>query len=451
MDLGFGLEQAQKQIQTLSQQQIQSMEILRMGSMELLERIREELEENPVLEAEEFETGTRESDLLILRQLEWLREHDRQNHYYNINDREDGLDPLATVGGVDRVSLYDHIASQIFALGLPGELRSAALAVAESLDTDGGCDGTPELAAELFISEELCEEAVRVIQGLDPAGIGARSLSERIILQLRALEEDTALAERIAEGYLDELSKNRCDLIAKALGEGIEEVRAAADRIRSLDPRPAAEFDDTGETRYISPDIVVVDGPDGQLAAVINDGWMPKLSLSSYYSGLSKGDDQGAKQYLAERLRQARWFIGSVENRRKTLLDCANAILALQRGFFEGGTDALNAMSLADVAELAGVHESTVSRAVRDKYIQCKKGVIPVRSLFARRLGADASADGAKRAIEELISSEDKKKPLSDQKLSELLERRGISVSRRTVAKYRSELGIEGTDRRRDR
>lgn len=426
------------------------MEILRMGSMELIERIREELEGNPVLEAEEFSTGTQKSDLLILRQLEWLRENDAQNRHYAANDREDDLDPLAMVGGVDRIGLYDHIASQILALRLPGELRSAALAVAESLDKDGGSEETPGLAAELFISEELCGEALRVIQSLDPPGIGARSLAERITLQLRALPGDTALAERIAAGQLGLLSKNRCDLIAKELGAEPEDVKRAAGQIRALEARPAAEFGDIGETRYISPDVVVTDGPDGPLA-VINDGWMPKLSLSSFYSGLAKDGDEAARQYLAGRLKQARWFIASVENRKRTLSDCANAIVSLQRGFFDGSEDACAAMTLSEVAELAGVHESTVSRAVRDKYIQCKKGVIPMRSLFVRRLGKDASADGAKRTIAELIAAEDRKNPLSDQRISELLARRGVSASRRTVAQYRAQLGIEGSSRRRER
>ena len=256
----------------------------------------------------------------------------------------------------------------------------------------------------------------------------------------------------IAEHYLDALSKNRYGLIARELKASQEEVRAACDLIRSLNPRPGTGFAARENLTYINPDIIVVSFQD-HFELLTNDYYFPTLNISGYYTRLLKeSDDEQVKDYLTGKVRQAKWMVKAIEQRRSTLMSCAECILELQEDFFRKGPGHLVPLSLADVAQRIGVHESTVSRAVKDKYIQCSMGVYPLSYFFSRSLGASgaggeeaASPDAAKALLKKLIAGEDKKKPLSDQKLCELMAAQGCTLSRRTVAKYRDELHIPST------
>ena len=276
------------------------------------------------------------------------------------------------------------------------------------------------------------------------------------MLQLRRRKEDSALALKIAEGYLDPLSKNRYGCIAKALGVTQEEVHAACDVIRGLNPRPGSGFAARENLIYINPDIFVVNFPD-HFELLTNDYYFPSLRISSYYCRMLRdSEDKEVKDYLTDKVRQAKWVVHSIEQRRSTLLQCAQHILELQEDFFRRGPGHLRPMSLADVAQRVGVHESTVSRTVKDKYLQCASGVYPLSYFFSRSLGnasgasgEAASPDAATALLKKLIAGEDKRKPLSDQKLCELMEREGCTLSRRTVAKYRDELNIPSTTGRR--
>ena len=456
------LSMSMKQTQTLSPQMMQSMEILQMGSQELLEYIQDQVQENPVLEMEE-KYGKGDDTAVLQRKLEWLESTDAQNRYYHQQDTEDDeKDPISNYGTVDEreENLYLYVLSQLEVMDLEPELLPVGRFLVESLNQNGWLDESVEdLAEELGKPVEEVEKALAAVQSLEPAGVGARNLSECLVLQLQRRHEDSELAIRIARDYLDPLSKSRYGLIAKSLGVCQEEVRTACDLIRTLNPRPGGGFAARENLVYINPDLFVVNFPD-HFELLTNDYFFPDLNISGYYCRMLKStEDNEVKDYLMGKVRQAKWVVHSIEQRRSTLLRCAECILERQEEFFRRGPGHLKPMCLADIAQKVGVHESTVSRTVRDKYLQCASGVYPLSYFFSRSLGAPAarpgteentsSPDFAKALLKKLIGGEDKHKPLSDQKLCERMAREGCELSRRTVAKYRDELGIPSTTGRK--
>ena len=451
------LNLSQKQTQTLSPQMMQSMEILQMGSQELLEFIEETTQENPVLEVDEKYDRRDEFDLMR-RKLEWLEATDVQNSWYHRQDTEEDADPMANYGGVEdgEEDLYRYVLSQLRMLPLEPDVMAAAVFVVESLNQNGWLDDdVPALAAAFGCPQPVMEQALEAVQGLEPAGVAARNLSECLRLQLLRRGGDCALALRIVEDHLDALARSRFGLIARELGTSAEEVREACALIKTLNPKPGTGFAAREHLTYINPDIIVVSFPD-HFEVLANDYFFPSLHMSSYYQQLMKDtDDQEVKDYLTGKVRQAKWVARSIEQRRSTLLACAQCILELQERFFRQGPGHLTPMSLADVAQRLEVHESTVSRAIRDKYLQCSMGVYPLSYFFSRGLGGStggeegASPEAAKALLRKLIEEEDKARPLSDQKLSQLMGEQGCAISRRTVAKYRDELGIPSTTGRR--
>ena len=456
------LSMSMKQTQTLSPQMMQSMEILQMGSQELLEYIQDQVQENPVLEMEE-KYGKGDDTAVLQRKLEWLESTDAQNRYYHQQDTEDDeKDPISNYGTVDEreENLYLYVLSQLEVMDLEPELLPVGRFLVESLNQNGWLDESVEdLAEELGKPVEEVEKALAAVQSLEPAGVGARNLSECLVLQLQRRHEDSELAIRIARDYLDPLINCRYGLIAKSLGVCQEEVRTACDLIRTLNPRPGGGFAARENLVYINPDLFVVNFPD-HFELLTNDYFFPDLNISGYYCRMLKStEDNEVKDYLMGKVRQAKWVVHSIEQRRSTLLRCAECILELQEEFFRRGPGHLKPMCLADIAQKVGVHESTVSRPVRDKYLQCASGVYPLSYFFSRSLGAPAarpgteenasSPDFAKALLKKLIGGEDKHKPLSDQKLCERMAREGCELSRRTVAKYRDELGIPSTTGRK--
>ena len=449
MELGM----MQKQVQTLSPLMMQSMEILQMGTQELREYVEKTVQENPVLDAEERTGEAGERFRELGRQLEWLESNDRQNVFYYRQDDEDA--PLREYGVAENweETLYGHLISQIQGMELSASERKAVTFLAESLNGSGWLDEPMETLAQAAGCEmDMMERGLEILQRLDPAGVGARNLSECLVLQLRRADPGDTLAVRIAQGCLEPLARSQYSLIAKKLGAELCAVRKACGRIRELNPRPGAGFAGREAPSYITPDVVVVWEHD-HFEVVADDQALPTLTLSGYYSRLFRECKEAEVQsYLCDKVRQAKWVIRSIEQRRSTLLECARCIVELQEAFFRKGPGHLAPMSLADVAERVGVHESTVSRAVREKYLQCDKGVYPLGYFFSRRLGEGndgASPDAAKAIIRRLIEGEDGRAPLSDQKLCERMAEEGCVISRRTVAKYREELGIPSTTGRK--
>ena len=330
------LNLTQKQVQTLSPQMMQSMEILQMGSQELLEYIEEAVQEHPVLEPEE--TYDKQDEFSVLRRkLEWLESTDPQNRYYHQQDTEEEDSPLNNFGTVqdDDENLYYYVLSQLRVLELEPEVMDAGVFLVESLNQNGWLDESVEdLAEELGKPVEEVEKALAAVQSLEPAGVGARNLSECLVLQLQRRHEDSELAIRIARDYLDPLSKSRYGLIAKSLGVCQEEVRTACDLIRTLNPRPGGGFAARENLVYINPDLFVVNFPD-HFELLTNDYFFPDLNISGYYCRMLKStEDNEVKDYLMGKVRQAKWVVHSIEQRRSTLLRCAECILELQEEFF---------------------------------------------------------------------------------------------------------------------
>ena len=452
MELGLQL----KQTQTLSPQMMQTMEILQMGSQELLEYIEETLQENPVLESEEPRAASPAGeDALLRRKLEWLAATDNQNRWYHREDARDLSDTLPGAVGADpeEESLYGYLHAQISFETLRPELAEAVEWVLRSLNGNGWLDeGEEELARLAGTDRDTARKAVELVQTLEPAGVGARTLSECLAEQLTRRGE-TGLPLTIVRDYLEEMGKDHYNRIAKETGATREEIQAACRVIRSLNPRPGSGFAPREQVEYIIPDLVVEQTEEG-FELTGNDSFFPTLRVSAYYHRLMKEtEEEQVREYLSAKVRQAKWVLRSVEQRRHTLMACAGCILERQEDFFRLGPGHLRPLTLADVAQALEVHESTVSRAVKDKYLQCHHGVFPLSHFFSRAVpasgGDSVSAEQAKRLLRELIEGEDKAKPLSDQKLVGLLEARGVAISRRTAAKYREEMGIPSTSGRK--
>lgn len=450
------LDLTQRQGQTISPQMIQSTAVLQMASQELVEYLETVLQENPVLEMEERHSDGEAADELR-RKLEWLEANDPQNREYHWQDSQADTDPLRSCGVAEREeeSLYHHLQAQLSAMDLDADTAACARLLAASLDQNGWLDEELSvIAVESGQTVEAMERALAVVQSLEPAGVAARGLAECLRIQLLRQDPVDELAVRIVEGHLEALSKSRYGLIARALGAEQDEVLRSCRAIRSLDPRPGSRYAAVQSPDYITPDVIVTDLA-GHFELVHNDRVSPTLNISPYYVRMLKeSDDEQVKDYLANKLRQAKWTMRAVDQRKATLTVCVRCILELQEEFFRQDRGCLKPMSLADVARRVGLHESTVSRAVNGKYLQCSKGTYPLSYFFSRRLcageeGGEVSADGAKALLKELIAQEDRRKPLSDQKLCERMAAAGCILSRRTVAKYRDELGIPGTSARR--
>ena len=272
------------------------------------------------------------------------------------------------------------------------------------------------------------------------------------MLQLSRQKKAVPYAMDIAARFLTELSRKHYGPISKALGITVPEIQAAEKAIAALEPHPGRAFQPAEPTVYARPDVFIVE-LEGELRVMLNEYYLPRISINGYYSDLAReSDDPEARTYLKEKLRQTKWLLESLERRGSTLRRCAQAVLDTQRAFFEGRTTELAPMSLSSLAEILELHPSTVSRAVRDKFLQCRQGTYPLRYFFSRSVGQQGmSRQAVKQRLVLHLKDEDPAHPLSDQTLCKLLEQEGIPLARRTVAKYRSELGIGSSTARRAR
>lgn len=444
MELSLELKQTQK----LSPQRIQSMEILQMGTQELQSHVEKALLENPALDLENREQKNDRPELL--QKMDWLIASDRQNRWYH---KDELIDPISLIAAPDEESLYDHLRSQLDTERLPARLSLAVDCVLAGLNGNGYLEeSTEELSARCGQPVTVVSRAEELVRGLEPAGVAARTLSECLSLQLTRSGE-YGLALTIAQNFLEDMAKNHYNRIAKETGASREEIQQACKQIRSLEPRPGASFAPREAPGYIIPDLLVTE-ENGQLVITPGDDFLPTLKVSSYYRALMRETDEAEVQtYLEEKVRQAHWLVASIEQRKSTLISCARVIVSHQAPFFRRSSGTLQPLTMADVAAELDVHESTVSRAVKDKYIQCIQGTFPMSHFFSRALpaGSDGvSPEQVKAAIRGLIDQEDKKRPLSDQKLCALLAEQKLILSRRTVAKYRDEMGIPPTSGRKE-
>ena len=447
------MELQQTQTQKLSQRQLYSVELLRLSTLELEGYVRELAQENPLVELEEVSVqpqGEGEDDLL--GRLRWLEDNDRQNWFYQkFSDEE--LDPLSRVGtsGGLEETLVSFLSRQLDRLRLEeGEARLVRYLI-YCLDDDGYLR-TPlaELSRHGAIPLPRLEGALATLKTMEPAGVGAAELSECLALQLERIGE-TGSALVIVQDHLETLAKHHDRAIAAKLNITPAQVEEARRTIRELDPRPGAVFQRTEQVFYIQPDLIVEE-QEGQLVVKPARGERPPFRVSRYYQKMLKqSEDKEVREYLTEKLRQAENVLWAAQQRGSTLLRCAQVIVERQREFFHSGPETMRPLRMGEVAQELGLHESTVSRAVREKYLQCPQGLYPLSWFFTRSAGAGEGVSGtaARKLVLRLIDGEDKGKPLSDQQLSERMAREGCPISRRTVAKYREELGIPSASGRK--
>ena len=432
----------------LTPQLLQSMEVLQMNSQELLDYLNKLSEENPTLELSDA-PDLRASFAELRQKASWLDAGNFGSSF--AHEEEPAMEPGALDRELDSLSAF--LCDQLERKRLPKPMLALTKYLAEMVDEDGylaqeDLDGL----AEMKIPQAMVDQALDLIQSLEPAGVGARNLSECLVLQLSRQKNAVPYAMDIAARFLTELSRRHYGPISKALGITVTEIQAAEKAIAVLDPHPGQAFQPAEPTVYARPDVFIVE-LEGELRVLLNEYYLPRISVNSYYSDMAKAsDDSEARTYLKEKLRQTRWLLDSLERRGGTLRRCAQAILDTQRAFFEGATTELAPMSLSFLADMLELHPSTISRAVRDKYLQCRQGTYPLRYFFSRSVGRQGmSRQAVKQRLLLHLKDEDPAYPLSDQTLCRLLEEEGIPLARRTVAKYRMELGIGSSTARRNR
>ncbi len=439
------------QHQNLNQQMIQSMEILQMSITELENYIENLSMENPVvdLNSSSEDTGNQAQEDLQ-RKLDWLESTDYQNRVYYQQDRS-AQDASANWHDAEASAetLADYLLSQMLLHDFSETERRIIHYLAESLDSRGYfTEPLSDVAVHFSCSEQQALDLLCEIQQLDPAGVGARDLKERLLLQLERLGEDDELTTTIVRDHLEDIAKNHQQILARKLNVDPDEVYAACDVIRRLNPKPGNSFSSREHLRYISPDAVVIKLED-HFEILVNEYQYPHFTINSYYQNLyQETQDTEAKKYLQDKIQQAEWVQNCIQHRTSTLSRVIHAIVELQEPFFIDGPGHKNPLRLTDLATALDLHESTISRCLRSKYLQCSYGVFPL-SYFLTPIAsrsqvtqAETTVEQAKEKIRQLIAVENKKKPFSDQALSEKLKESDIHLSRRTVNKYRTEMGI---------
>jgi len=456
----------------------QAMDLLYMPLLDLQQHLKQELLNNPFLdmveleedeeseeeEAAEPEAATEQKD--SSDEIDWeeilldgfdtggRREEHEEREYY---------EPVT----VDTRDLSDHLADQITLLDLTPRQQLLADEFIGNINEDGylacpladllvAVNDTILKAAEaterdtedlpLYTLQEV-EDMLRTVQMLDPPGVGARDLRECLMLQLREAGLEQSVPFRLVRDCFDELINHRWSEISKRFGISPVDVQRAADEIKKLDPKPGLVYSSASDN-YIIPDLIV-EKIDGRYHVFLNDANLPRLKLSRAYQEIARDKKKFEgenKEFISNKLNSANWMIQAIEQRRQTMLKVMNYIVDRQRDFFEKGVQYLKPLTLREVAEVINMHESTVSRVTNEKFVQTPRGVLPLKFFFSSGLsttaGEDVSARGIKAQIEKLVGEEDPKHPLTDQAIVNILKEGGVQIARRTVAKYRDQLGV---------
>ena len=494
-----------RQVQTLSPQFLLSQRLLQMTSLELRAEISNELSENPALELEETEeepvgqleepAGDDSAERAFEEQISDLEEEWNESLGSSYRPRGDGEDPKYEAmqnTAAPGPSLRDYLAEQLSMTETPARLKDLAELIIYNLDDAGylpmpledvfkaaeqtvpgsrlpvagegseaqapaqsaqPATAVPELPIDPPPTPEEAARALELVQSLDPPGVGARSTQECILIQLRRSPGDTAFEESVIAEHFQDLAQNRLPKIAEALGATMERVKEAVEVIATMNPRPGALFGGAS-SHYVRPDIVVEAEGDGYEVR-LNDWGLPRLRVSPAYIEMlrEKKSEKGAREYLQEKVRAAKWLIEAVNQRKSTLLKIAGEVVKLQRGFLDNGVADLKPLPMQEVADRLNLHVSTVSRAMTDKYVQTPQGVFPLRYFivggYQTADGEGESARAVMERIKEMVGKESTEKPLTDQQIVSALRAAGLDVARRTVAKYREKCGIAGSRQRK--
>lgn len=444
-----------RQKQVLSQKQQQSVEILQMNALALSEYAKELAEENPLLEWSEEEAPAENQKEKLLQKLEWLQESDEQNRglYRMEQEREEQEQKESLFGRKEGQSLREYLLFQINILKISEGNKKVLRFLAESTAESGYLepDAMECLIERYQLKESTAARILAEFQALDPPGVGARNLRECLVLQLKQKNAST-IAVKIAENYLEELAKNRLSYIAKQMKISMETLAEVLEELRACQPKPGSGFAGEEAVEYIIPDLLV-EKKGGELTVTVNGTMLPHLHISpSYVKPLREGADEATEEYISHKLKQAEWVLQCIARRESTLQQVAEYIVKRQKEFFLSPHGQLAPLRMADVAEGLGIHESTVSRAVKGKYLQCERGAFPIHAFFSKAVAKTeevVSAENIKERLRVILAEENKQKPFSDRELTEFLAAEGFQISRRTVAKYREAMGIAGASGRK--
>ncbi|MCJ8014233.1 RNA polymerase factor sigma-54 [Paenibacillus sp. KQZ6P-2] len=431
--IGYQLVQDQRLKLAITPELKQSILILSLSSYELMQYLQEQAMENPVLElAYRRDTGAYGRNRSTGKQV-------MQDPYWNVKQSQDTMEA--------------RLQSQLRLLPLPAEVYRAAAFMAGNLSDDGYLEITvADVCTEMNVTEAIVLKALEQLQSLEPAGIGCRNLRESLLLQITRDPAPVPYAYEIVDGYLPDLANGSLGRIASALRIAREQAMMAVQYIQSLNPRPGLSIG-VFEQQYVVPDAIVENHADSFTVSTYPSS-LPKLTISSEYRDwVHLRQSAEASSYLNQCLKSAQWIVRSVELRKMTLMKVIYAMIEEQREFLTDGVKGLKPMTLSRIAGKLDMHESTVSRAVHDKFLLTPHGVFPLKYFFAAGLstsdGSCASSRKVKARIKELIDSENKSRPYSDQKIVDLLFSEGVRLSRRTVTKYREELKILSSSSRR--
>jgi RNA polymerase sigma-54 factor len=499
------MQMAQKQV--LAPRMIQSMEILQLPIIALQERIEQEMEDNPVLDQieptgeEETEGGFEEAvNPDAPPKSDALEETERELVVNENTNNEDDFERLINMaenlpddyeersrpsrGQIEAEgdrrhdqmanmvarpeSLQDYLDHQLSWFDLDDETRRMADRIIYNLDSNGYLKSPLEDLLSPPPAEvngdaqawrdrqmKLAETALAVVQRLDPPGVGARSLKECLLLQLTPGLLFYEELQVLIQNHLEDLENNRLPLISKKTGFSIETIQEAWEDLRTLKPKPGADFTETSAPA-VTPDVFVEKNDEGRYEVRLEDGDLPSLYISPYYRRLLQeaGTSAETRDYIKRKVNAAQWLIEAIEQRRSTLTRVSQAIVDHQTKFLDDGPEHIEPLKMQQIADKVGVHVTTVSRAVDDKWIQTPRGIFPLKRFF---VGGTTGADGEEVAwdrvrlkLQEIIDAEDKTKPLSDDALVEELGKAGVTVARRTVTKYRKAMNIPSSRQRRD-
>ncbi len=465
------LRMSQRLVMTPSLQQ--AIKLLQMSKLELVEEVQQELLENPTLEESQTEGSPSEQPETAEKEPaedgtadDAFSEIDYESYFQDIESeysprggREIPADlPTFASTLAEQLNLTDHLTWQLGMNASDERMKEIGRAVIGNLDSDGYLKATiEELQAIGGYSQEEVTQALRLIQDFDPIGVGAANLTECLCLQLKQLGEDGTAAETIVRFHMDKVQNRRFKELAGILGLQMDDLEAEIEIIRGLDPRPGQKYN-TERSMYIVPDVYIVK-VDDEYQVLLNEDGLPRLRISPTYRrmvarGAATNTPRDAKDYVRNKLRAAFRLIKSLEERQRTIFKVATSIVKFQRGFLDHGVEKMKPLVLRDVADDIGMHESTVSRVVNQKYMHTHRGVFEMRFFFhsgiASNRGAEAvSSLTVKEKIRKIVESEDSAKPLSDSAIVQTLKAEGLQIARRTVAKYREELKIPSSSQRR--
>jgi len=483
--LSFGQDMRMAQKQMLAPRMIQSMEILQLAQQALEERLEYEIQNNETLEVEEPDrqvevpaeasaTTADEQPLVVDQehdnQADFERSYDWSTEYPDTDEER----PRSSASRLDEASdryldvmanmeerpetLSDHLHEQLALYDLSDAQRAAADRVIYNLDANGYLQMPLDELIDPEGPEGQLEDlttALDVVQAMDPRGVGARNLRECLLLQIEGNTADDVRLRKIVADHLEDLAGNRLPLIERKTGYSIEEIEEAREALHRLQPKPGALYA-TSIVPTVRPDVFVEQDEDGRWKVRLDEVDMPNMRISPYYRQLlmSPSTDPDTRDYIKRKINSAQWLIESIEQRRSTLLKTAQAIVDHQTRFLSEGPEAIEPLKMQQIADRIGMHVTTVSRAVDDKWLQTPRGLLPLRGFF---VGGTVSADGEEVAwdtvrvrLQEIIDAESKEKPYSDDDLVVQLAERGITLARRTVTKYRKAMKIPSSRQRRD-